>query len=213
MNGSSIAAGSSRERIEARPQSARPARNYSPGSLTDWIGVTWFYRGEEGMSAFISADMRGPHEGWLHIAASTQQLDQRIALVACPRNFGGRQWYFVCPYTSRRAMVLWMPPGASDFACRQRWGRQVAYVSQSASRIDRAYRGQAKITSRLCSIGGFDPEQWRWPPKPKWMRWGTYRRAEEKFDRYEAILDAASIAAGEQRVLNNSHRRAGGARR
>jgi hypothetical protein len=26
-------------------------------------------------------------------------------------------------------------------------------------------------------------------PKPKWMRWATYRRAEERFDRYQTILD------------------------
>jgi len=38
-------------------------------------------------------------------------------------------------------------------------------------------------------IGGFDPEEWDLPPKPTWMRWRTYNRAVEKFDRYESILD------------------------
>jgi hypothetical protein len=59
--------------------------------------------------------------------------------------------------------------------------------------VDRAHRGQAKINARLCAIGGFDPEEWDFPPKPKWMRWRTYNRAEEKFDRYEAILDEGTI--------------------
>jgi len=38
-------------------------------------------------------------------------------------------------------------------------------------------------------MGGFGADEWDFPPKPKWMRWSTYHRAEESFDRYEAILD------------------------
>jgi hypothetical protein len=86
-----------------------------------------------------------------------------------------------------------MPLGASDFACRQRWGRQVAYNSQFVDRDSRAHQGQAKIKSRRCLIGGLDPDDWDFPPKPKWMRWRTYRRAEEKFDRYESILDEGVV--------------------
>jgi hypothetical protein len=59
--------------------------------------------------------------------------------------------------------------------------------------VDRAYQGKARINSRLCSIGGLDPDEWDFPPKPKWMRWRTYNRAMEKFDRYEAILDEGTF--------------------
>ena len=38
-------------------------------------------------------------------------------------------------------------------------------------------------------MSGFDADEWDLPPKPKWMRWSTYNRAEEAFGRYEAILD------------------------
>jgi len=114
--------------------------------------------------------------------------------VSCPRRFGGSQWYFICPYMNRRASVLWKPAGAQTFACRQKWARQVAYSSQFQTATDRAHHGKAKISSRLCSIGGFDPEEWDLPPKPKWMRWRTYNRAVEKFDHYEAILDAGTFA-------------------
>jgi hypothetical protein len=131
--------------------------------------------------------MSGREEGWFNIKIG--QLDQRIILVARPRHFGGRQWFFMCPYLNRRAMVLWMPPGARYFACRQNWGRRVAYASQFQDRVNRAHRGKAKINSRLCSIGGLDPDEWAFPPKPKWMRWKTYKRAEAKFDQYEEILD------------------------
>jgi hypothetical protein len=60
-------------------------------------------------------------------------------------------------------------------------------------RDDRAHRGKEKIKSRLCSLGGFDPDEWDLPPKPKGMRWKTYNRAVEKFDHYEEILDLGSL--------------------
>ena len=116
-------------------------------------------------------------------------LDQRIQLVARHRHFGGWQWYFICPYRNRRVSVLWKPPGAREFACRQEWGKQVAYSSQFLTPRDRAHRGMTRINARLCSIGGLDPDQWDLPPRPKWMRWATYNRAVEKFDRYEVTLN------------------------
>jgi len=38
-----------------------------------------------------------------------------------------------------------------------------------------------------------DHEEWDFPPKPKWMRWKTYRRYESRFERYDAILDTGII--------------------
>jgi hypothetical protein len=58
----------------------------------------------------------------------------------------------------------------------QTWGRQVAYSSQFLDRDNRAHRGKAKIKSRL--IADLDPDEWEFPPKPKWMRWRTYNRYE-----------------------------------
>src|SRR5215467_14657873 len=95
-----------------------------PGAATGPIGIKWTnsYLDEEVASGIITANMSG-QEGWLRIQIG--HLDQRIILVSCPRRFGGRQWYFMCPYMNRRASVLWKPPGARAFACRQEWGRQV----------------------------------------------------------------------------------------
>jgi len=69
--------------------------------------------------------------------------------------------------------------------------------------VDRAHRGRAKINQRLCTIGGFDPDEWDLAPKPKWMRWSTYNRAVEKFDLYQDILDESLIklAANPEQVL------------
>lgn len=152
-------------------------------------GIRWTnsYTGEEIATGNITAEMSVPDEGWLRIQIG--DLDQRIILVSRQRHFGGRQWYFICPYMNRRVSVLWMPSGARDFACRQRWDGRVAYGSQFSDRVNRAHQGKVRINSRLCSIGGFDPDEWEFPPKPKWMRWRTYKRAEAQFDCHQAVLD------------------------
>jgi hypothetical protein len=162
-----------------------------PGAQTGPFAIRWTnsYWQEEIASGLISADMQGETEGSLRIQIG--ELDQTIILVASPRHYGGRQWYFMCPVMNRRTSVLWMPPGAGRFASRQAWPGQVAYSSQFMTPDERAHLGKAKIKSRL--IGALDPDEWDLPPKPKWMRWRTYNRYVEKFDAYEAILDEGTI--------------------
>ena len=143
------------------------------------------YTGELTANAFLTPDMRWEHEGTLHIKMA--DIEQTIILTPRRRGFGGHQWYFMCPYEDRCCSVLWRPPGAKQFRCRQGWGKRVAYASQFVDRVNRAHRGKAKIKQRL--IGGCDPDDWELPPKPKWMRWPTYDRYVERFDKYQAILD------------------------
>jgi hypothetical protein len=158
-----------------------------PGAYSSF-SMRWrnHYWDEEIGSAEFTADLRYRHEGRLDIKMDDGQ--QTIFLVPRPRRFGGNQWYFVCPTMNRCCSVLWMPPGATRFCSRQAWGsRRVAYASQFLDADNRAHRGKAKIKRRL--TGDLDPDEWELPPKPKWMRWRTYNRYEERFDRYEAILE------------------------
>jgi hypothetical protein len=166
------------------------------GAVIRW---TYTYTGEEIAKGVITSNMEGTYEGWLRI--QLEDLDQTIILVAKPRHLGGYQWYFVCPVMNRYASVLWMPPGANRFCSRQAWGRQVAYASQFADPDNRAHIGQAKIKSRL--IADLDPDEWDFPPKPKWMRWRTYNRYVQKFDEYEDIL-GQNIAELMARFLTKS---------
>lgn len=140
----------------------------------------------------VTAHMPQEGQGWFTVELAGEGC-QHIALIARPRHFGGRQWYFSCPRTGRLVSVLWRPPGARWFASRQAWGRQVAYQSQFQDVTGRAHLGQQRIKSRL--IGSLDPDEWDLPPKPKWMRWKTYERHERKFDHYEEILDYGCAAA------------------
>lgn len=137
-------------------------------------------------SAFIRADVVGETEGCLRVWLGG--ISQEIALLAQPRNFGGKQWYFVCPVTGNLASVVWKPPGATKFASRHAWPSQVAYRSQFASRIDRALSGKAKIRARLSSDG--EPGSRLPPPRPKGMRLRTYGRLVSRLADYQAKLDS-----------------------
>jgi hypothetical protein len=165
------------------------------GARSGPTGIRWssIYWDQELTSGIITADMSGNHEGWLGLQLGN--LEQSFTLVAQPRPFGGLQWYFTCPVLNRSVSVLWRPPGARDFRSRQAWGRQVAYASQFIDQINRAHLGKSRIKRRL--IADLDPDEWDLPPKPKWMRWSTYNRYVERYDKYEAFLNygcAATLA-------------------
>lgn len=145
-----------------------------PGALTLGRHIRWHYLcdDETVASGLVDADM-SEATGWLKV--SLGQFDQRVALVSQARRFGGRQWYFVCPRTGREVSVLWMPPGASRFASRHAWPRQVAYGSQFETRHGRSLSAAQRIRARLggafwAPLDGLDP------PRPKWMRTRTYQR-------------------------------------
>jgi hypothetical protein len=158
------------------------------GTNTDPRRISWSNSHQGHIaSGVIGADMTDPIHAWFRVAIG--RFIQQMTLVSRPRHLGGRQFFFLCPATGGLATVLWMPPGATRFLSRQAWGRRVAYASQFMDRDSRAHYAKSKIKSHLCSIGKFDPDDWELPPKPRWMRWETYRRYEEKFDNYEQILD------------------------
>lgn len=131
----------------------------------------------------IVSDLRHPPGGYVQLST------QRIYLVAQPRYLGGHQWYFQCPKTGRPVSVVWRPLGSRVFMSRQAYGAQVAYQSQFLGKEDLAARGMHKLKLKLCRRGAFNPDEWEFPPKPKWMRLGTYRMLEERFDQYDAVAD------------------------
>jgi hypothetical protein len=177
-------------RLIRRGQLLRNA--FTTAARIRWTSSYWGVVAE----GIISASMEGDGSGWFTVRIG-HGFDERIGLVSRQRHFGGKQWYFSCPITGRLASVLWRPNGASRFASRQAWGNRVAYRSQFLDRDSRAHHAQAKIRQRLCEPDGLDPEEWDFPPKPKWMRFRTYERWEARFDRQEAILDQglATLAA------------------
>jgi hypothetical protein len=132
-------------------------------------------------------ELNGAKAGTLRVSFPTIGFEQEIHFTSRPRHFGGRQFFFQCPATGRRCCVLWRPPGASRFACRQAWGDRVGYAVQFADSSDRAHLAKAKIRRQLGDVDELD----NFPPKPKWIRWPTYERWRERYELEEKWLDDA----------------------
>jgi hypothetical protein len=166
-----------------------------PGKIPWPVPIRWTSNlSGEIAKGCITIAKEGDDRAFLRIVMG--KLDQRLDLIAQARHFGGQQWYFRCPVTSRKCSVVWMPPGASRFCSRQAWGKRVAYSTQFESPFDRAISAREKLKSRL--IGDLNPRDWDLPPKPKWMRWPTYERLAEKYRfRQRAINQCIAAFVGE----------------
>jgi hypothetical protein len=96
-----------------------------------------------------------------------------------PTRFGGWRAWFRCPGCRQACRVLY---GTNSLRCRK--CRDLKYQSQYQSSafwwLDRA----RKIRRRL---GGREPFDGPLPPKPRYMRWRTYRRLERLVSRLEAV--------------------------
>jgi hypothetical protein len=126
----------------------------------------------------------------------------RVALVRSFPRFGGSRWWFECPRTGSRVAKLYLPRGGHRFWSRAGYG--LGYASQREGRMDRIHRQGAKLCRQL---GDSDWWPQSLPPKPKWMRWATYERKQERFDQLEAQLNVAFVAGAERLMARFNGRR------
>jgi hypothetical protein len=91
-----------------------------------------------------------------------------VGVESTPCNFGGSRHWFRCPSCRRRVALLYFNYG--NFACRRCLG--LAYTSQSLSPIDRSWRQQQRIESRLAGKAG----AWDGESKPSGMHRATFER-------------------------------------
>jgi hypothetical protein len=108
----------------------------------------------------------------------------RVVLLQTVPRFGGARWWFECPRTCRRVAKLFLPRGGHRFWSRAGYG--LGYASQREAPLDRVHRQGAKLCRELGDAAWW-PECL--PPKPKWMRWRTYERKQERFDALAERLD------------------------
>lgn len=123
------------------------------------------------------------------IQQTTQHINERVNIIQTPCRFGGQRPWFQCPRCARQVALLYMRAGR--FACRH--CQRVAYSSQSEDVMDRSWREQGRIESKL----GVD---WQ---RPKGMRLQTYERlmnrlADCEMRREKAFCVAAARLFGEK---------------
>jgi hypothetical protein len=92
------------------------------GSMVSGFHWTNNCTGEVIASGLITGDMSGTNEGRFRIQIA--QLDQQIGVPSRPRLFSAAS-NGTTSVPKRCSSVSWKPPGARDFACRQRWRYQV----------------------------------------------------------------------------------------
>jgi hypothetical protein len=117
---------------------------------------------------------------WLSFSSNGTPVSQDVRIVRTACNYGGSRPWFQCPRCGRRVAVLFLRSG--NFMCRH-CGR-VAYASQSADAMGRAWIKQRKLERRLA-------DGWQ---RPKGMHSTTYSRIISGIVDCEEARDAALCA-------------------
>ncbi|HET8899320.1 MAG TPA: hypothetical protein VFN09_11165 [Rhodanobacteraceae bacterium] len=172
----------------------------------------WTRNGETSASIGYRAKL-GTDGGSLALDYFTERDGERrnitctVPLVTLPRHYGGRIWYFVCPYTGRRARKLYKWGPIDWFCHREAIKPKSTYASQ---RVGGSDRNMAQRWALRRMMGDNASDLFGEPLKPKWMRWRTFERyaaRDAELANREAVYmarllgrmgvkDAAAIARG-----------------
>jgi hypothetical protein len=148
----------------------------------------------------ITIDASDPIDAFIELTHRTRDeregdriVHDHIRLVSTVPTYGGRRWWFLCPRAGRRTTKLFLPNGGWHFWSCQAYG--LGYACQRDDRFSRLQRRAAMLNRQL---GGDGWSSWDDPPtKPKWMRWRTYQRKYERWERsVENANDEFTIRAG-----------------
>jgi|SRR5271156_3954754 len=156
-------------------------------------GSGTFYFGDEKFPVDICIDTTDASDPFLKLIHSTRDdregdriVRDRIRLEWTVPTYGGRRWWFLCPRTGCTTTKLYLPNGGWHFWSRRAYG--LGYACQREARLDRLQRRAAELNRQL---GGEGWRTWNTPPtKPKWMRWRTYER---KYEVWERAVEKADV--------------------
>jgi hypothetical protein len=109
------------------------------------------------------------------------EVNELVPFAYTPSRFGGQRQWFRCLKCYRRCRKIY---GGRYFRCRRCY--RLRYASQSEDATQRALSRAHKIAKRLHDMWrGTTEEEYEFPPKPPRMRWATYQRLEEQYDRLQ----------------------------
>ncbi|HWG09880.1 MAG TPA: hypothetical protein VN693_00045 [Rhodanobacteraceae bacterium] len=136
------------------------------------------YTGEQTGSIGYHAKL-GTDGGTLTLDYKQGKGDERkvisctIRLVTVPCHYGGWRWLFVCPYTGKRALVLYKWNGIDWFCHRNAIRPSPTYASQRRGGSDRIMAQRWAIRRKL---GDDFSTLFDEPFKPRGMHWRTFQR-------------------------------------
>ena len=110
-----------------------------------------------------------------YVTLYRSDIKTRLDLLPEPKHFGGFQYYVACPNCQARRRVL--VALGERFMCHKCSG--LNYASQTHNKLRQAQWQQHLI---IISLGGNDP--YHFPPRPKWQRKATYKKACDRFSKY-----------------------------
>jgi hypothetical protein len=151
------------------------ARRFTPGTAASGRLIIVAPVGGRTMALTYDADLTDPVQARVQLSYCIDGVDRRQTVhlrLTRPRLGGVRIW-FVCPVTSCRARVLYLPEGKNQFASRVAHG--LTYRSQGESELFRSITQAQNIRARL---GGDLSIHAPFPARPRGMHRRTYHRAE-----------------------------------
>ncbi len=136
--------------------------------------------------------------------AERQSIACTLRLVTLPRHYGGRIWYFVCPYTGKRARKLYKWARIDWFCHRAAIKPKPTYACQRVGGSDRITAQRWALRRKM---GDDFSDLFGDPYKPKWMRWRTFERhaardaelAERDSSKFARILSRLGINVDEHK--------------
>lgn len=106
-----------------------------------------------------------------------QEITCRIELDTTPIHYGGRRWYFRCPYSHRRALKLYKWPRIDLFCHRDAIRPRPTYASQRVGSCNRIVAQRWAIRRKLDDAFS---DLFGEPFKPNGMHWRTFERYLER---------------------------------
>lgn len=150
-----------------------------------WVGGTntWSWWRGNAPSGNIRFTVN-EHSVMLTYCVGGTDASQTIWTTTTPCGYGGSRRWFACPVCSGRCEVLYQRSGR--FACRS--CQRVSYTTQSGSEYDRLNTRFHRLNA-LVEAG-----------KPKWQRWATFNRLEERLNRADELA-TKSLSHFVQRLM------------
>lgn len=154
-----------------------------------WSTLTWSRGGRQTGSITIVAQHDGVRLKYRinDHGGTPVNVDELVPFTYTTTKFNGRRQWLQCLKCGRGCRKIY---GGRYFRCRQCHG--LVHASTREPSYQRTLDRADRIRKRLCDTWGSAFEGDEFPPKPKRMRWKTYRRLEE---RYEDLQNQWAVGA------------------